>query len=268
MNNNLEYAKDKSGKLYSFDGADGLSFDQALQDALRYYTKKHSEKKSMVDFEDIIGAQKGGARFLIYVVKETEDKLFYIPTQLYEYNKKAYKTIAEALKDALKDYISRTGKTINEVIKEFECIYAKVKYHKHVLRDSDKPLPGPGVHYLPTSFTGLYVREEIPQDKIYKINKILGNGFDIKPISEECYHDLLLSGDGMLWESYDKRLFNALSGTPYYYRKGAEDWLEAINAVLPIPIEQSHLENNLTTLIPPTTGAISGDAHYGSFIFH
>ena len=57
----------------------------------------------MVDFKDIVGAQKGGARFLIYVVKETEDKLFYIPTHLFEYNKKAYKTIAEALKDALKD---------------------------------------------------------------------------------------------------------------------------------------------------------------------
>ncbi len=236
-------------KLYSFDGTDCLSFDQALQDALRYYTKKHSEKKSMLDFKDIIGAQKGGARFLIYVVKETEDKLFYIPTHLFEYNKRAYKTIAEALKDAIKDYISRTGKTTNEVIKEFECLYARVKYHQHVLRDSDKPLPGPGVHYLPTAFTGLYVREDIPQDKIPKINEILGNGFDIKPITEECYHDLLLSGDGMLWESYDKRLFNALSGTPYYYRKGTEDRLEAINAVLPIPIEESPLSESDRNLL-------------------
>ena len=52
-------------KLYSIDGTDCLSFDQALQDALRYYTKKHGEKKSMVDFKDIVGTQRGGASFLM-----------------------------------------------------------------------------------------------------------------------------------------------------------------------------------------------------------
>ena len=65
----------------------------------------------------------------------------------------------------------------------------------------------------------------------------------------ECYHDLLLSGDDMLWESYDKCLFNALSGTPYYYRKGAENRLEAINAVLSTPIEESPLSESDRNLL-------------------
>ena len=177
----------------------------------------------------IFGAQNGGAHFLIYVVKETDEKLYYVPTHLFEYNGKAYKNITDALKVAVKDYISRERKTISDVIKDFECIYERQKYHQHVFKDNAGPIRD--VHYSQTPFAGLYIRDDINQDKLTKINEILGNGFGIKPISDQCYHELLLCGDDTLWDCYDKSLFNALKGTSYYYRKDAESRIEAINSV-------------------------------------
>ena len=230
-------------ELYSFGGDNCLSFEASLQAALRKYTNENGELKSQKDFRDIFGAQNGGARFLIYVVKETNEKLYYIPTHLFEYNGKAYKTITDALKVAVKDYISRERKTISDVIKDFECIYSRQKFHPHVFKDnadlgSDTINT---IHYSQTSFTGLYIRDDIGQDKLRKINEILSDGFGIKPVSAQCYHELLLCGDDTLWDCYDKSLFNALKGTSYYYRKGAERRIEAINRVLPMPIQNSRL---------------------------
>ncbi len=201
--------------------------------------------KSQKEFRDIFGAQNGGARFLIYVVKETDEKLYYISTQLFEYSGKAYKNITEALKVAVKDYISRERKTISDVIKDFECIYERQKFHPHVFKDNADPGRDTihTIHYSPTPFTGLYIRDGINQDKLTKINEILGDGFGIKPISAQCYHELLLCGDDTLWDCYDKSLFNALKGTSYYYRKGAESRIEAINRVLPKHIQECHLTN-------------------------
>ena len=212
---------------------------------MRKYTNENGELKSQKDFRDIFGAQNGGARFLIYVVKETNEKLYYIPTHLFEYNGKAYKTITDALKVAVKDYISRERKTISDVIKDFECIYSRQKFHPHVFKDNADLGRDTikAIHYSQTSFTGLYIRDDISQDKLTKINEILGNGFGIKPISAQCYHELLLCGDDTLWDCYDKSLFNALKGTSYYYRKGAERRIEAINSVLPMPIQNSRLTN-------------------------
>ena len=228
-------------ELYSFGGDNCLSFEASLQAALRKYTNENGELKSQKDFRDIFGAQNGGARFLIYVVKETNEKLYYIPTHLFEYNGKAYKTITDALKVAVKDYISRERKTISEVIKEFECIYERQKFHQHVFKDNADPIRD--VRYSQTPFTGLYIREKINQDKLAMINEILGDGFGIIPISAQCYHELLFCGDDTLWDCYDKSQFNALKGTSYYYRKGAERRIEAINRVLPMPIQNSRLTN-------------------------
>lgn len=228
-------------KLYSFGEEQCMSFEASLQAALRNYTNENGELKSQKDFRDIFGAQNGGARFLIYVVKKTDEKLYYIPTHLFEYSGKAYKTITDALKVAVKDYISRERKTISEVIKEFECIYERQKFHQHVFKDNADPIRD--VRYSQTPFTGLYIREKINQDKLAKINEILGDGFGIIPISSQCYHELLFCGDDTLWECYDKSLFNALKGTSYYYRKGAESRIEAINRVLSTHIQESHMSN-------------------------
>lgn len=196
-------------KLYSFGEDHCLSFETSLQAALRKYTNENGELKSQKDFRDIFGAQNGGARFLIYVVKETDEKLYYIPTHLFEYNGKAYKTIADALKVAVKDYISRERKKISDVINDFEYIYERQKFRQHVFKDNADPIRD--VYYSQTPFTGLYIRDGINQDKLSKINDILGDGFGIKPISAQCYHELLLCGDDTLWDSYDKSLFIALT---------------------------------------------------------
>lgn len=232
-------------KLYSFDEDHCLSFDASLQAALRMYTKENGELKSQKDFRDIFGAQNGGVRFLIYVVKETDEKIYYIPTHLFEYSGKAYKNITDALKVAVKDYISRERKTISDVIKEFECIYERQMYHPHVFKDNAEPFRDAvkTIHYSQTPFTGLFIRDDINHGKLTKINEILGDGFGIKPISAQCYHELLHCGDDTLWECYDKSLFNALKGTSYYYRKGAESRIEAINKILPIHIQECHLSN-------------------------
>lgn len=232
-------------KLYTFGEDNCSSFEASLQAALRKYTNENGELKSQTDFRNIFGAQNGGARFLIYVVNETDEKLYYIPTHLFEYNGKAYKNITDALKVAVKDYISRERKTISDVIKDFECIYERQKFHPHVFKDNTAPGRDTinTIHYSQTSFTGLYIRDDINPDKLTKINEILGDGFGIKPISAQCYHELLLCGDDTLWDSYDKSLFNVLKGTSYYYRKGAESRIEAINRVLPTHIQESHLSN-------------------------
>lgn len=226
-------------KLYSYNGIDCVPFDQALQVALIDYTSKNGELRSMKAFKSIIGAQKGGARFLIYAVKVTDDKIYYLPTHLYEYNGMAFKTITLALKAAVKDYVSRTGKTTDEVIKDFEVIYRRQKWHPHVFKKTIDPIAG--VTYSPTVFTGLFVREDINADKLRYINDILGDGFGISPISSECYHELIMNRNDTLWECYDRTLFTPLKGTDYFYRKGGEHRIKEINTVLHDKINESKL---------------------------
>lgn len=193
----------------------------------------------MKAFKSIIGAQKGGAQFLIYAVKVTDDKIYYLPTHLYEYNGMAFKTITLALKAAVKDYVSRTGKTTDEVIKDFEVIYRRQKWHPHVFKKTIDPIAG--VTYSPTVFTGLFVREDINADKLRYINDILGDGFGISPISSECYHELIMNRNDTLWECYDRTLFTPLKGTDYFYRKGGEHRIKEINTVLHDKINESKL---------------------------
>jgi len=241
INTLSEIGAKKSKEASSFGEDHCLSIEASLQAALINYTNENGELKSQKDFRDIFGAQNGGAHFLIYVVKETDEKLYYIPTHLFEYNGKAYKNITDALKVAVKDYISRERKTISDVIKDFECIYERQEFHQHVFKCNADSIRD--VHYSQTPFADLYIRDSINQDKLTKINEILGDGFGIKPITDQCYHELLLSGDDTLWDCYDKSLFYALQGTPYYYRKGAESKIETINRVLPTPIKECPLTN-------------------------
>lgn len=228
-------------KLYTYNGTDCLPFELALQGALIDYTSKNGELKSMQDFRGIFGAQKGGARFLVYAVKVTDDKIYFFPTHLYEYNGKAFKNITLALKAAVKDYVSRTGKSIDEVIKDFETIYKRQKWHPHVFKKNGDENINAGVSYSPTAFTGLFVREDITPDKLRFINNILGDGFGISHISSECYHELIINGDDTLWECYDRNLFAPLKGTQYLYRKGSESRIKEINSVLHHKINESPL---------------------------
>ena len=232
-------------KMYSYDSDCCMTFEHALEQALSYHTKCYGELKSIKDFREIIG--KGGARFLIYAVKETDDKLYYIPTHLFEYSGKAYKNITDALKVAVKDYISRERKTISDVIKDFECIYERQKYHQHIFKDNADSILD--VHYSQTSFAGLYIRDGIDQDKISMINDILANGFEIKSISDRCYHELLMSGDDSLWESYDKKLYHRVGDSNFFYRPSSENKLDKINSLLSTPIKEQTLSKEDVTLI-------------------
>jgi hypothetical protein len=66
-------------------------------------------------------------------------------------------------------------------------------------------------------------------------------------MNDKCYHDLLLSGDDNLWECYEKRLFVSLPGTKYFYRKGAEERIDAIKDILQI-CERSLSESDIHLL--------------------
>ena len=193
------------------------------------FIRKAMEKKQLLimasasgeEMKDILSIQRGNQDFLIYAVRETDDKLYYVPTFLFEYKGEPYKTITDALKVAAKDYKSRTGKNNTEIIEDFRPLYAKQKHHQWLFKGNDHPIAGGGhcAHYFQTEISGLYVRDNIGWDKLIKINLILGEGFEITPISSECYHKLLLSGDKNFWECYDKQLFSPLPGTRYFYRK-------------------------------------------------
>ena len=233
--------------LYSYKTDSCLTFEQALENALSYHIQNNGELQSMKDFNKIIGTQNGGARFLIYAVKETDDKLFYIPTHLFEYNGKAFSSIVDALKVAVRDYISRFGKTPKTVIDDFKVIYSKAKYHQHVFKNTEDSIRDMG--YSPTGFDGLFIRNEINQDKILKINEILGNGFSINPITPHCYHELLMSGDDSLWEYYDKHLFNRLKNTNFFYRSNTENRIDEINKVFSTRIEKYMLSKDEERLL-------------------
>ena len=193
------------------------------------FIRKAMERKRLLmmasasgeEMKDILSIQRGNQDFLIYAVRETDDKLYYVPTSLFEYKGEPYKTITDALKVAVKDYMLRTGKNNTEIIEDFRPLYAKQKHHQWLFKDNDQPIPGGGhcSHYFQTEISGLYVRDNIWFDRLLKINPILGEGFEITPISSECYHKLLLNGDNNFWECYDKQLFSPLPGTRYFYRK-------------------------------------------------
>lgn len=235
-------------QLYSYEGENCLSFDQALQKALAHYIEKHGALKSMKAFKDVFGKQNNGARFLVYCVKETEDAIYYVPTHLFEYAGKAYAGLSEALKDAIKEYIERTAKGVPEIIEEFKPLYARIHNHPHVFRDTpfEQEL---GFSYVPTDFPNLYIRSQIDNDKLGKINEILGPAYQITTITPECYHQLIRSGNDSLWQHYDKRLFDNLPGTSYWYRKDGETRMDKINQVLETRITPYKLSDSEKRLL-------------------
>lgn len=235
-------------QLYSYEGENCLSFDQALQKALTHYTERYGALKSMKAFKDVFGRQNNGARFLVYCVNETEDSIYYVPTHLFEYDGKAYAGLSEALKDAIKDYIASTAKGVQEIIEEFKPIYARIRNHPHVFRDTpfEQEL---GLSYVQTDFPDLYIRSRIDNDKLGRINDILGPGFRITTISPECYHQLIRSGNDSLWQHYDKYLFDNLPGTSYWYRKGGESRLDKINQILEVKITPYKLSDSEKRLL-------------------
>ena len=237
-------------RLYSYEGENCLSFDQALQKALTHYIEKYGALKSMKAFKDVFGKQNNGASFLVYCVKETEDVIYYVSTDLFEYagKAKAYAGLSEALKDAIKDYIARTAKGTQEIIEVFKPLYARIRNHPHVFRDTpfEQEL---GFSYVPTDFPNLYIRSQIDNDKLGKINEILGPGYQITTITPECYHQLIRSGNDSLWQHYDKRLFNNLSGTNYWYRKDGETRIDKINQILEVKITPYNLSDSERRLL-------------------
>ena len=124
-------------------------------------------------------------------------------------------------------------------MKDADKTGSKVLFFVDVFKKSGEPIQD--MIYLPTDFPNLFIRKQINQDKIIKINEILGDGFAISTISDHCYHQLLMSGDDSLLKNYDKHLFRSLPNSYFNYRCNSEDRLERINSILSTQIEYYNL---------------------------
>ena len=202
--------------FYAFGEKKYLTFDQALKIALLDYANHHSELDTLNSFKDVIKNQGGGAGFLLYAVRIIQDNLFFIPTDLYEYNGKAYTSITEALRIAVKDFIIRKQCNINDVIDQFRITVSGRGRNPSLIFVSH---PTSEKDYCEV-FNGLFIRKEIKPNYIDEINRVLGPGYTITSISSQCYHDSLLDGNDSLWKHYEKKnnLYTRLFDTNYYFR--------------------------------------------------
>lgn len=189
---------------------------------------REDEILRQVDACEVVGHQHSATPFLVWSPESCHDNLFlhYFDTNLYEYRGKAYNKISNALDAAVSDYINEHEGFV-DVVKMFAPVYAKKGAVKpcFVTDTEDKK------NYRSANVESLYIRKEIEQGKLQTLNAILGEGYEIKPLSTDLFRKLHADGvkNGyVLCEQADRSVrlkevrkdeYRRIDGTDFYYRK-------------------------------------------------
>ncbi len=138
----------------------------------------------------IVGPQNGAKPYLVYSPDawRTPDKKFckYLPfDDLYVYSGKVYVSLRPAVNAAIEGYKKKHHKSNEELVSDFSAVFSGKGGGIPLV--SEKKQNG----NAEADIKGIYIRKNIPVERLQKINDILGEQFAVKPIDNESYNALM-----------------------------------------------------------------------------
>lgn len=195
----------------------------------------------------IVGPQNGAKPYLVYSPNawRTPDKKFckYLPfDDLYVYSGKVYVSLRPAVNAAIEGYKKKRHKSNEELVSDFSAVFSGKGGGIPLV--SEKKQNG----NAEADIKGIYIRKNIPVERLQKINDILGEQFSVKPIDNEAYNALMSCNvqlyhdkpvtenglpreiEGLLQDFSGYWTYEQVGGTPFFFRKDiARDRILNIN---------------------------------------
>ena len=188
----------------------------------------------------IVGPQNGAKPYLVYSPNawRTPDKKFckYLPfDDLYVYSGKVYVSLSPAVSAAIEGYKKKRHKSNEELVSDFSAVFSGKGGGIPLV--SEKKQNG----NAEADIKGIYIRKNIPVERLQKINDILGEQFSVKPIDNEAYNALMScyvqlyhdkpvteNGlpseiEGLLQDFSGYWSYEQVGDTPFFFRKDIVD---------------------------------------------
>ena len=188
----------------------------------------------------IVGPQNGAKPYLVYSPNawRTPDKKFckYLPfDDLYVYSGKVYVSLRPAVNAAIEGYKKKRHKSNEELVSDFSAVFSGKGGGIPLV--SEKKQNG----NAEADIKGIYIRKNIPVERLQKINDILGEQFAVKPIDNESYNALMScyvqlyhdkpvteNGlpseiEGLLQDFSGYWSYEQVGDTPFFFRKDIVD---------------------------------------------
>lgn len=183
----------------------------------------------------IVGKQNGADPFLVYspehwrvtTTGKKSQMCKYLPYEtLYVYSGKVFGSLIDALVAAIKGYKEKYNKSYDELVSDFSAVFSA--------RGGGVPLLSDSKHKdnVKTSIQGIYIRKNVPDDRLTDINTILGKDLAVTPIDNETYNGLLHCNVQLYYdcpvkenglpggiEVEDVSDYQQVGQTPYFFRK-------------------------------------------------
>ena len=188
----------------------------------------------------IVGPQNGAKPYLVYSPNawRTPDKKFckYLPfDDLYVYSGKVYVSLRPAVNAAIEGYKKKRHKSNEELVSDFSAVFSGKGGGIPLV--SEKKQNG----NAEADIKGIYIRKNIPVERLQKINDILGEQFSVKPIDNEAYNALMSCNvqlyhdkpvtenglpreiEGLLQDFSGYLSYEQVGETPFFFRKDIAD---------------------------------------------
>ena len=188
----------------------------------------------------IVGPQNGAKPYLVYSPDawRSPDNKFckYLPfDNLYVYSGKIYVSLKPAVTAAIEDYKKKHHKSNEELVSDFSAVFSG--------KDGGIPLVSEKKQNgnAEADIKGIYIRKNIPVERLQKINDILGEQFSVKPIDNEAYNALMSCNvqlyhdkpvtenglpreiEGLLQDFSGYLSYEQVGETPFFFRKDIAD---------------------------------------------
>ena len=195
--------------------------------------------KSVADC-GLVGKQNGADPFLVYSPEAwrstmnqsgggTSIMCKYLPyDHLYVFSGKVFCSINSALAAAIEEYKDKLHKTNEELVSDFSGIFSAKGGGVPLVSENKQK------DNVKTGIQGIFMRKNVPADRLPSINAILGEDLLVEPIDNETYCDLLhrnvqiyinepITENGLPQEIddlvEDVMNYEQVGETPFFFRK-------------------------------------------------
>ena len=160
----------------------------------------------------------------------------YLPfDDLYVYSGKVYVSLRPAVNAAIEGYKKKRHKSNEELVSDFSAVFSGKGGGIPLV--SEKKQNG----NAEADIKGIYIRKNIPVERLQKINDILGEQFSVKPIDNEAYNALMSCNvqlyhdkpvtenglpreiEGLLQDFSGYLSYEQVGETPFFFRKDIAD---------------------------------------------
>ena len=219
-----------------------LSAIEAMKEAFKFLAGNIKPLELLKKVNDcaIIGPQNGAKPYLVYSPDawRTPDKKFckYLPfDDLYVHSGKVYVSLRPAVNAAIEGYKKKRHKSNEELVSDFSAVFSGKGGGIPLV--SEKKQNG----NAEADIKGIYIRKNIPVERLQKINDILGEQFAVKPIDNESYNALMCCNvqlyhdkpvsenglpseiEGLLQDFSGYWTYEQVGDTPFFFRKDIVD---------------------------------------------